>query len=311
MKNNIDKEFYDILDIVNNSNVEDLFYTLKENLEVIKRTNIQSYEKLLSRYNFYKYWGGLKPEEDNYELIEQRINQLKFNNEKFIWMYENLEDYRSRKVLLSIIQNWITFDFEYLKKMYDFTYEHYFDLDIINCDKNEVFLDIGAYIGDTVQSYIRVFGEDNYKKIYCYEITEETFNKLKRNTSQYKNIEYRMKGVSNKIGHASLNTNGDKSSNKLLDDNNAEIVITTIDEDINEEVTFIKMDIEGAEKLALGGCKNHIKKSHPKLVISIYHNNEDIWKIAELIKEIDPTYKFYMRYYGGNLYPNEYILFAV
>jgi len=311
MRNNIDREFYDILNIVKSSSIDDLFFTFKENLDVIKRANIQNYEKLLSRYNFYKYWGELKPEEENYELIEQRINQLKFNNKKFIWMYENLEDYRSKKVLLSIIQNWITFDFSYLQKMYDFTYEHYFDLDIINCDKNEVFLDIGAYIGDTVQSYIRVFGEGNYKKIYCYEITEETFYKLKRNTSKYENIEYRMKGVSNKSGYASLNTNGENSSNKLVDDNAANIVITTIDEDINEEVTFIKMDIEGAEKSALEGCKNHIKRSHPKLAISIYHNNEDIWKVAELIKEIDTTYKFYMRYYGGNLYPSEYILLAI
>lgn len=73
----------------------------------------------------------------------------------------------------------------------------------------------------------------------------------------------------------------------------------------------MKMDIEGTESLALQGCADHIRKDHPKLAISIYHNNEDIWKIAKLIKEIDATYKFYIRYYGGNLYPSEYILYGI
>lgn len=310
--NSIDKEFYETLDVLKNSKIEDIVYTIIENLKVIKEKNIDGYNKLLSRYNFYKYWGELKPEENNYELIQSRANQLKYNNDKFIWIYNNLEDYRSKKVLLNIIKNWISFDFGYLEQIYDFTYEHYFDLDIINCDDEEVFLDIGAYIGDTVKSYIKVYGEENYKKIYCYEITPKVFERLKRSTNMFDRIEYRMKGVSNVCGNASVETNGENSSNKIAHNKEGhDIVLTTIDEDINEKVTFIKMDIEGAEKLALQGCINHIRKYHPKLAISIYHNNEDIWKIAQLIKEIDPTYKFYIRYYGGNLYPSEYILYGI
>lgn len=184
-------------------------------------------------------------------------------------------------------------------------------MDIIKCDEQEVFLDIGAYDGDTAKSYIETYGKENYKKIYCYEITPNVFKKLKENTKMCEKIEYRMKGVSDKIGKASFETNGENSSNRITDNDSGDIIITTIDEDIDENVTFIKMDIEGSEKNALKGCTNQIKNNHPKLAISIYHNNEDIWKIAKQIKEMDPSYKFYIRYYGGNLYPSEYVLYGI
>ena len=61
-------------------------------------------------------------------------------------------------------------------------------------------------------------------------------------------IEYRMSSVSDKIGKASFETNCENSSNRIIDNDNGDIIITTIDEDIDEKVTFIKRDIEGTEK---------------------------------------------------------------
>ena len=61
----------------------------------------------------------------------------------------------------------------------------------------------------------------------------------------------------------------------------------------------------------LMGAKKHIKNDHPKLAISVYHGNSDIWEIPKIIHEIDSSYSFYLRYYGGCLYPNEIVLYAV
>ena len=71
------------------------------------------------------------------------------------------------------------------------------------------------------------------------------------------------------------------------------------------------MDIEGDEEKAIIGCKKHIIKDHPKLLISVYHKNEHFVSIAKLIDSFNPCYKYYLRNYGGKLYPTEIILYAI
>lgn len=62
------------------------------------------------------------------------------------------------------------------------------------------------------------------------------------------------------------------------------------------------MDIEGSEQKAIIGAKKHIQNEHPKLLISVYHNHEDLWKIPKMINEITPNYNFYLRYYENNIF---------
>ena len=71
------------------------------------------------------------------------------------------------------------------------------------------------------------------------------------------------------------------------------------------------MDIEGSEQKALKGCERHIKNEHPKLLISVYHNHEDLYKIPLMINDMDPSYKFYLRCYGSIIFPTEIVLFAI
>ena len=85
-----------------------------------------------------------------------------------------------------------------------------------------------------------------------------------------------------------------------------------MDEDITEPITVIKMDIEGAEKDAILGAKNHIQSDRPRMLVSSYHLPEDIFEIPYLINSIREDYKFYMRFNGcGCLWPCDFVLFAV
>ena len=61
--------------------------------------------------------------------------------------------------------------------------------------------------------------------------------------------------------------------------------------------TYIKMDIEGAEHKAIEGAKNIIANNKPRLAISIYHKQEDLWDLPKLLLDIRPDYKFYIRHY--------------
>ena len=134
---------------------------------------------------------------------------------------------------------------------------------------------------------------------------------LKNNLGEYKNIVYKNKAVSceNSIMYLK-NSLVNSSANQV--DNNGEIEIETVslDNDILEKIDMIKMDIEGSEYNALIGAKNHIINDNPILLISVYHNNEDLWKLPKLIYEYNNNYNFYLRYYGNNIFPTEIVLFA-
>ena len=71
----------------------------------------------------------------------------------------------------------------------------------------------------------------------------------------------------------------------------------SVDNVINEPVSFIKMDIEGAEKKALEGAKETIKKYKPKLYVCAYHRNEDFFALPEKILSLNPDYNIFLRHH--------------
>jgi hypothetical protein len=65
-------------------------------------------------------------------------------------------------------------------------------------------------------------------------------------------------------------------------------------------LTFIKMDIEGAEYDALLGAAKVIQRDRPILAICVYHTQSDIWRIPLLIHEMLPEHLLYLRAYEGD-----------
>lgn len=66
----------------------------------------------------------------------------------------------------------------------------------------------------------------------------------------------------------------------------------------NEKVSFIKMDIEGAEMEALKGAAEVIKANKPGLAISIYHKPNDFYEIPLYIMALVPEYRLYVRHHS-------------
>lgn len=171
---------------------------------------------------------------------------------------------------------------------------------------------MGAYIGDTTLDFINSYGTDSYKKIYCYEMTKKSLESAKKNLNTYDNIIFKNFAVSDKNGKLYMCENGYSSSaNQISTNGEIEVDCVSLDNDISEKITTIKMDIEGGEKKALKGCKNHIIDESPNLLISVYHNNSDIIEIPNMISGYNKNYKFYLRYYGGPLYATEIVLICI
>ncbi|HEX3076749.1 MAG TPA: FkbM family methyltransferase [Lachnospiraceae bacterium] len=312
-RNEVDMQFYKLMKYVEVTNIDIM---MENTLSILNQMRVELpdwYTKYRDYYTFYTdFWGGLNLDNNEYGVVTQRVTALHEHREDFSWLYHNLGDYRSKKTLYHILKNWITFDYTLLTEAKEHCFGEYYDFDLIpQTDEEEVLVDLGAYIGDSAEAFIKAYS-NHYKKIYCYEITPDTFFKLKNTLEPYKNVICKQKGVGSTSGKMYLKKFGvTGSSNQVSQEGEIELDVVAIDEDITEKITFIKMDIEGAEQEALPGCRRHILEEKPKLTISTYHNNEDIWKIPRMVKEMNPEYKLYMRYNGKQIGPSEFTLFAL
>jgi FkbM family methyltransferase len=201
-----------------------------------------------------------------------------------------------------------------------------FNNDLIQFENNEVLVDGGAFTGDSTLEFIKATGRHNltYKKIFCFEPDPKIFTELQKNTKKFRNIFYKPFGL---WSHSTTLKFGDSNilrpgSTRIITENYTndnlscvtpgitEISTTSIDEEFhNEQVTIIKMDIEGAEIEALRGAINTIKRCRPKLVISAYHKRNDLFEIPLLIHEMVPRYRLFYRHFSTNF--GETTLFAI
>lgn len=313
MQNQIDIEFESLMQFIKERDLSQIIEAVKQNLRHFNVTKNQQYKNTMNYINEHKLWGTYYPEKGDFELAYNRAHALVEHHEDFEWLYKLLKDYRSKRILVNILYYWLMSNPQKIEQIYDRTYDQYFDLDIVKCSEKEVFVDIGGYTGDTLINYSKSFGKNGYKRIYCYEIVPANIEYIEKNVEHFNlhNVVIRKKGARDKAGTMYLSSNELSSVKQLSETGTIPVPIVKIDDDIEENVTFIKMDIEGGEEEALLGCLDKIKKNHPKLALSVYHNHKDIWKLPRIIYDADPSYHFYIRYYGSPIFPTEYVLYAV
>lgn len=263
------------------------------------------FRSLPQRYTFLE--GTIDILNNNYSLISIYVDMMKNHLDDFEWLYHNLADYRSKKILVEIVNYWITFNIDSLHNLTERVFPEYYDSDIILQNPQEVFVDCGAFTGDSIQGFIDYFGQ--YRKIYGYEMMPETMQKMRNNLSQYENIEYMQKGVGSE--NTTMFVEGENAGAHISEKGSIEVPIVSLDSDIDEQVTMIKMDIEGAEQDALKGAKRHIIEEKPRLLVCTYHKPADLFEIPRLIDSMRNDYKFYLRLNGMGIWPVDHVIFAV
>jgi len=187
----------------------------------------------------------------------------------------------------------------------------YFDLPCFKPREDELFIDAGGFDGISTIYFFKWLGDHKINgKSILFEPNPVLYNECKKNLKDCDNVKIVNKG----LWHKNETLKFYKASyGSYVDSNGEEIIeVISLDEylkDEKEPVTFIKMDIEGAELNALKGAEQTIKKYKPRLAISIYHKLEDMWEIPNLLLEFVPDYKFYIRHYSLNF--SETVLYAI
>ena len=232
-------------------------------------------------------------------------------------------DQRSREVFQCLTDAWSmeAIPDDYFQKIMD--ENQYFDKKIIHLQPDEVFVDIGAYIGDTWEQFLSVC-HGKYEKAHLFELDPNIYRRLMKYVG---NLFAGPHGGDGIVQCYPYGVSDQASEVQVMTGEMNSTAVTYIDDKIeggrvclgkcvrlddilkNERVTFIKMDIEGSEMDALRGAAELIKEQKPKLAICIYHSPEDMLEIPVYLKTLVPEYQIYIRHYTDLMY--ETVCYAV
>lgn len=257
---------------------------------------------------------AVKNQLDVYGINSMAIDEylLKKYRNKVLECYDSLYDQESRDTYAHII----------LQRMYvempaeEFiTGNQYFALRPFKRYGKTVFVDCGAYTGDTIEKFM--WNIPAFEKIYGFEPDPSNFTALKKRCErleqewniQKNEIDLYNVAVGAKNGFANFASFGSMSSAISEDKYGEEVVkVIALDDIIHEKYSFLKADIEGFEYDMLIGAKNGIEMWKPSCALCIYHNAVDMFSILLLLKKMVPGYRFAVRHHSITF--DETILYA-
>lgn len=246
-------------------------------------------------FSLYR-WGGL----DLPEAVFNEGFRTEFDNnrDKVDWIFGLLADQESRRILNRLMSFRYTYDLTNLEGFTERQTEQYFEPFFTLLADRPVFVDVGGFDGFTSEEFIRRVPD--YHTIYIFEPEEANRARCSKRLSGFDKIHLFPYGAGREETTLKFSSNG--SASTISDSGEHEIEIRRIDDLVKEPPTYIKMDIEGAELMALDGARNTIATHRPALAIAAYHRPSDIWNIPINILDIYQDYKVYLRHYTESIY---------
>lgn len=245
-------------------------------------------EQLAKKHEFYAPDVPVCPDDTTLFTLEY----FQKHKEAFQTVFGRLADDRSRAVLLDVLRYKITGNVHFLTRATTPTVEIMSSL--LPLDDCEDFVDLGAYNGDTVQRFLRSVSD--YSSITAFEPDPKNFLKLCRNTAHLDRLQAHNLGAHSKPDTLLFARKAGRQS--ALSKDGIPTPVSSVDAVLNgRRASYIKFDVEGAEEQALLGCRNTIMTHQPKLAISAYHRNSDLWKLPQVLWSIDPSYRIFLRHH--------------
>lgn len=151
--NKEDVEFWEIYEYFKYVDINEIYKTVVQHFSNLPEGLRIEYLSLPYRYTFLE--NRIDFTENDFSLISQHVELMANSLDKYRWLYEHLADYRSKHILNGIIRYWFDFDVNRLHSLCETIFPDYYDLDILQCNENDVMVDLGAFTGDSVEEYIQ------------------------------------------------------------------------------------------------------------------------------------------------------------
>lgn len=224
-------------------------------------------------------------------------------------------DDRSRETFWSIVWSMVTGDVSSLRTLATNT-PYFHEFGFFN-RSNEIFVDAGAYTGDSVERFVwSVNG--SFSEIHAFEPGVVQYRALVNRISRLK-TEWALRDDQLHVNNCALS-----SSNEDLFSVAAESLIgaayehaltdNTTDRELvrvhartmdsyfgSRNITLLKADVEGHEAKLLVGGQEILKRCLPRMVLAVYHFPTDLFLIPELVRSISTRYNFTLRHHSSQL----------
>lgn len=160
------------------------------------------------------------------------------------------------------------------------------------------YADLGAYNGDTVKKLIPL--APPLSRVIAMEPDRRNFRKLSEYATTLSgtiNISPLPLAAWDKHEMLSMDASGNRNANLSgQGKKTVEVEADALDNVIGDcRPDYIKYDVEGSEYRALLGSRQTIATHRPRLLVSLYHRSEDLFILPQLLREIAPNYRFYLR----------------
>ena len=177
--------------------------------------------------------------------------------------------------------------------------ETYFPEGLVRLGAHEVFVDCGAFDGDTLRAFLERNG-NRFDRLIAFEPDPMNFEALSTFIGGLPpdtrgRIELRRVAVysgANTLRFAAA----DGAGSAVASSGDIEVPADSLDNLLAGVVpTFIKMDIEGAEPNALRGAVRTLRTQAPTLAVCLYHAREHLWLLPSVIRQANADYRIFLR----------------
>lgn len=234
--------------------------------------------------------------------------------------YGLLQDDESRNIFIDTL-NWKLTGNMLPLNQYSLGYEAYsfFDDAFIHTDEQSVYVDVGAYTGDTISCFL-MFSRGKFKKIIGVEADRGNYSALSQMVqfSRVEHIETYNLGLWSREEERVFYTNSAneqihfgspnlfQSVDEVADNHSLEQMKDKLTENVlqlktldsflkNEAPTIMKINALAADREIILGGQHTIARYKPALMLEFGVAQRDMFEMIPLIRQINRDYTFYMR----------------
>ncbi|MGF6296510.1 FkbM family methyltransferase [Paraburkholderia youngii] len=240
-----------------------------------------------------------------YEPVLQYRARTMERADDWLAFAERLKDERSRETLYAVLLQRLQFDRRVLDSVMACPQDEYFGVsraqsETFTIGTREHFVDCGAHTGTIVAKLLGAT-DWNVASVHAFEPDSQNYqalNKLMPYPLPF--MHTHCAAVSDRSETLRFHQTGTMSSH-VSASGGVEVPCVKLD-DMVEDATFIKMDVEGFEPRTLRGAAQLIARAKPRMAIASYHYATDLLDVADTLREIVPGHRLHLRHHYSFFY---------